>query len=154
MHHGGEAGGRECGARKGKHADSRCRGEPRDGGVEVASSEPPAEEGGGEGMTTGGRPRAERSCMAFLKSPEKTRNVARRRGGGGKGEGVATWFPSARLHTHTRARAHMRTSCRGERGYSLFRGNKCVLARARVYDGGIRAFERDPLARGARREQS
>lgn len=71
------------------------------------SSEPPGggKEGGGEGMTTGGRPRAERSCMAFLKSPEKTRSVARRCGGGGKGEGVATWFPSARLHTYTRERA-------------------------------------------------
>lgn len=94
--------------------------------------------------------------MAFLKSPEKTRSVARRRGGGGKGEGVATWFPSARLHTYTRE--HERA--RAYENELLMPGREVIHCsaetNARVYDararGGIRAFERDPLARGARRE--
>lgn len=91
--------------------------------------------------------------MAFLKSPEKTRSVARRRGGGGKGEGVATWFPSARLHTYTRARAYENELLsRGERLFTVPRKQmRAFTTRARAR-GGIRAFERDPLARGARRE--
>lgn len=62
-------------------------------------------------MTTGGRPKAERSYMAFLKSQEKTRRDG---GGGGRarwerkqsaGGGVATWFPSTRfMHMCARAR--------------------------------------------------
>lgn len=52
----GEKEGGERGARKGKHADSRCRGEPRDGGVDCRSRVERASGevvGEGEGMTTG-----------------------------------------------------------------------------------------------------
>lgn len=98
-----------------------------------------AEPGSGGGMTTGGRPKAERSYMGFLEiAGENAQRGAATGPAGGvgtqrdrQGQGAATWFPSARLHTYvrTRARAHVRTNCR-ERLFTVPRKQMCARARA------------------------
>lgn len=149
--------GREEG---GNTRDSRCRGEPRDDGVQVAPSGAGAPE---RRRDDDGRTKAERSYMAFLKSQEKTRSVARRRGrregevGTGQrnrvreeGEGgMATWFPSARLHAYVRA--HVRTNCR-ERLFTVPRKQMRTHARAHacVYDARPRFRARSACARSAK----